>query len=223
MPVLVEGERETVDRDFLENRREELEGESQQSEVRNQKSEIRNQQFIIYQGAVNEGRSFETLIPAMKQVDCKLLICGKGNFFEQTQQLVQENNLSSKVEMRGYVSPKELKQLTPTAYCGLTLFEKTGLNQYYSLSNRFFDYIMAGIPQVCVGYPEYKAINDEHNVALLINETDEHTIAKAINTLLNDDIVYNTLKQNCIKARTVLNWEQEEKKLVTIWNGIIAE
>jgi glycosyltransferase involved in cell wall biosynthesis len=82
---------------------------------------------------------------------------------------------------------------------------------------------MAGIPQVCVGYPEYKAINDEHNVALLINETDEHTIAKAINTLLNDDIVYNTLKQNCIKARTVLNWEQEEKKLVTIWNGIIAE
>lgn len=223
MPVLVEGERETVDRDFLENRREELEGESQQSEVRNQKSEIRNQQFIIYQGAVNEGRSFETLIPAMKQVDCKLLICGKGNFFEQTQQLVQENNLSSKVEMRGYVSPKELKQLTPTAHCGLTLFEKTGLNQYYSLSNRFFDYIMAGIPQVCVGYPEYKAINDEHNVALLINETDEHTIAKAINTLLNDDIVYNTLKQNCIKARTVLNWEQEEKKLVTIWNGIIAE
>ena len=41
---------------------------SEKVEGENDKSQIGNQQFIIYQGAVNEGRSFETLIPAMKQV-----------------------------------------------------------------------------------------------------------------------------------------------------------
>jgi glycosyltransferase involved in cell wall biosynthesis len=179
--------------------------------------------FIIYQGAVNEGRSFETLIPAMKQVNCKLLICGKGNFFEQTKQLIAEHGLQDKIEMRGYVAPAELKKLTPTALFGLTLFEKTGLNQYYSLSNRFFDYTMAGIPQVCVGYPEYKAINDEHDIALLIDETDENTIANAINRLIEDKELYADLQQNCIKARTVLNWEHEEIKLVEFWKMVIAE
>lgn len=200
----------------VDERREKGEGNNQQSEISNQK-------FIIYQGAVNEGRSFETLIPAMKQVNCKLLICGEGNFFEQTKQLIQQHNLENKIELRGYVHPATLKKLTPTALFGLTLFEKTGLNQYYSLSNRFFDYTMAGIPQVCVGYPEYKAINDEHQIALLINETDEQTIANAIIELLTNKILYNELQQNCIKARTILNWEQEEKKLVAFWNLVVAE
>jgi 2-methylcitrate dehydratase PrpD len=40
-----------------------------------------NDSTIIYQGAVNEGRSFETLIPAMKDVKAKLIVCGEGNFF----------------------------------------------------------------------------------------------------------------------------------------------
>ena len=52
--------------------------------------------FIIYQGAVNEGRSFETLIPAMKEVNARLIICGNGNFFNQVKQLIAEN----KVEIR---------------------------------------------------------------------------------------------------------------------------
>jgi glycosyltransferase involved in cell wall biosynthesis len=82
---------------------------------------------------------------------------------------------------------------------------------------------MAGIPQVCVGYPEYKAINDEHRIALLIDETDENSIANAINRLLEDKELYNELQENCIKARTILNWEHEEIKLAEFWKMIIAE
>ncbi|MCZ2222521.1 MAG: glycosyltransferase [Chitinophagales bacterium] len=179
-----------------------------------------NQQekFIIYQGAVNEGRSFETLIPAMRYVDCKLLICGEGNFFERTKQLISQFNLQNKIELRGYVNPTELNKITPTALFGLTLFERTGLNQYYSLSNRFFDYIMAGIPQICVGYPEYKLINDEYNIALLINDVDETTLVQAMNMLLNDKELYTQLQQNCLKAREHLHWENEEKKLIDFWS-----
>lgn len=199
-----------------------VEGE-RDAKIGNQQLAISNQQFIIYQGAVNEGRSFETLIPAMKQVNCTLLICGEGNFFEQTKALIAEHELQDKIELRGYVSPAELKEITPTALLGLTLFEKTGLNQYYSLSNRFFDYIMAGIPQVCVGYPEYKAINDTHQIALLIDDTTKDTIANAINTLINDKQLYNQLQQNCIKARTVLNWEHEAIELIKFWQMVIAE
>jgi len=183
------------------------------------KENYQQEKFIIYQGAVNEGRSFETLIPAMKYVDCTLLICGEGNFFEQTKQLIYQYNVQNKVELKGYVNPIELNQLTPTALFGLTLFERTGLNQYYSLSNRFFDYIMAGIPQICVGYPEYKLINDEYNIALLINDVDETTLVQSINLLLNDKELYTQLQQNCLKARESLHWENEEKKLIFFWNN----
>lgn len=180
-------------------------------------------QFIIYQGAVNEGRSFETLIPAMKQFNIPLLICGEGNFYEQTKALVQLHQVEEKVIMLGYVTPNELKSITPKALFGLTLFEKTGLNQYYSLSNRFFDYTMANIPQVCVGYPEYKSINDIYPTALLIDDVNEQTIADAMNKLHQDNVLYKKLQENCKQASAIFNWENEEKKLIAYWKEIFEQ
>ncbi|MEP7317304.1 MAG: glycosyltransferase [Panacibacter sp.] len=176
--------------------------------------------FIIYQGAVNEGRSFETLIPAMQHVNAKLKIYGKGNFFEQVKQLIKDYKVEDKVELMGYVIPQELKQITRQAYIAVTLFEQTGLNQFYSLSNRFFDYIMAGVPQICVNYPEYKTINDEHHIALMIDDTSVETIGAALNRLLSDHSLHEHLQQNCVKARIRLNWQEEEKALIGLYKRI---
>ncbi len=170
--------------------------------------------FIIYQGAVNEGRCFEQLIPAMQQVNAKLVICGEGNFFSQVKQLIKDNAVEDKVVLKGYVMPDDLKRLTPLAHVAVTLFENTGLNQYYSLGNRFFDYIMAGVPQVCVDYPEYNAINDAHHVALLIKDTNTSTIVTALNKLLDDTVLHKYLAENCITARKQLQWQQEAAKLI---------
>jgi glycosyltransferase involved in cell wall biosynthesis len=189
----------------------------------NWKPETGNGKFIIYQGAVNEGRCFETLIPAMKHVDAKLIICGEGNFFEQVKQLIKENGVENKVELKGYVLPEDLKKLTPQAHVAVTLFEHTGLNQYYSLGNRFFDYIMAGVPQVCVDYPEYRAINNNYNVAYLIPDTTVTTIAAALNKLLNDDVVHKYIAANCIEAREHLHWQSEANKLVKFYNGLMLQ
>jgi glycosyltransferase involved in cell wall biosynthesis len=177
--------------------------------------------FIIYQGAVNEGRCFETLIPAMKDVDAKLVICGEGNFFEETKRLVKKHKVMANVQLKGYVPPPELAALTPTAYVAVTLFENVGLNQFHSLANRFFDYIMAGVPQVCVGYPEYEAINDKYGVAYMVYDTSSETIAKALNNLLSDGVLYQKLKENCLKAREVLNWQLEEKRLLGFYHNLL--
>ena len=182
----------------------------------------RKNPFIIYQGAVNEGRSFETLIPAMKSVNAKLKIYGTGNYFDKAVVLVKEHHLEDKVELKGTVTPAELRKVTPTAFAGIMLFEETGLNQYHSLANRFFDYIMAGIPQVCVGYPEYKALNDKYNVAYLVNDTTTETIAAALNNLLIDNVMYETLQQNCLQAREILNWQAEEKVLISFYHNIFS-
>ncbi len=184
------------------------------------KNLIKKERWILYQGAVNEGRCFETLIPAMKEVNAGLVIVGKGNFFEQTQALINQYQLESKIELRGYLSPDELSQFTPSAYIGLTLFESTGMNQYYSLANRFFDYCMAGIPQICVDYPEYAAINAKFNIAYLIRDTEPATIAAALNNLLDEDVLYEQLSQNCLKARQILNWENEQQTLIDFYKRL---
>lgn len=179
-----------------------------------------NERFILYQGAVNEGRCFETLIPAMKQVDARLIICGKGNFMDQARQLVKDHRLEEKVLFKGPVPPEELRSITRTAWCGITLFENNGMSNYYSLANRFFDYIHAGIPQVAMNYPAYREINNSCPVAVLIDAPDIQQVAAALDSLLNNTDLYRTLQSNCRQAGTRFNWQEEEKKLVRVYQKI---
>jgi glycosyltransferase involved in cell wall biosynthesis len=182
----------------------------------------KKEKFILYQGAVNEGRSFETLIPAFKNVNYKLIICGDGNFMQQAKQLVADNNLQDKVIFKGKIKPDELSVITLQAYIGITLFENKGLSNYYSLGNRFFDYLHAGIPQLCVNYPLYAEINSQLPIAVLIDDISPTNIAAQLNNLLVNEVEYNELQQNCLIVRQNLNWQNEEKELIKFYKKVLG-
>ena len=176
--------------------------------------------FLLYQGAVNEGRCFETLIPAMQAVDVPLVICGDGNFMPQVRALVREHGLEQKVLFQGRVRPEELRAITHAAWAGITLFDRRGISNYYSLANRFFDYIHAGIPQLAVNYPAYREINNSGPVAVLIDEPGIGEIAEALNRLLDNTGLYRTLVDNCKQARLRYNWQEEQKLLIRLYQEI---
>ncbi|HEX2532389.1 MAG TPA: glycosyltransferase [Chitinophagaceae bacterium] len=86
--------------------------------------------FILYQGAVNEGRSFETLIPAFQWIGVPFHIYGDGNYLEECRALIHRYGLQDKVFLKGKVLPEELRKITLRALIGLTLFENKGLSNY---------------------------------------------------------------------------------------------
>lgn len=176
--------------------------------------------YILYQGAVNEGRSFETLIPAMQQVNMELMICGEGNYFEQAKALVTKYNLTHKIKFMGYVPPNELRKYTAQAYIGITLFTHQGKSNYYSMANRFFDYMHYGIPQLCVKFPEYVKVNAIREVAYLVDDTAVNTIANGLNTLIHDHERYAQIQQNCLIMREHYCWQEEEKKLLNVYSSL---
>ena len=178
---------------------------------------VQKERTILYQGAVNEGRALDQLSDALKLIDATLVVCGDGNYMRQFKKGIKSRNLENKVLLKGMLPPGELPIYAAKAMVGVNLVEAKGLNQYYSLANKFFDYIHAGLPQVCMNYPEYKRINDLYPVALLINDLKPETIARAINNLLTNDVLYKQLQENCLKARAIFNWQQEEKKLLDIY------
>ena len=184
---------------------------------------IRSADVILYQGAVNKGRGLDKLVLAMKVVNAKLWVCGNGNFMDEMRSVVQANDLSGKVTFFGMLPPGELKKRTAQAYVAVNPFERTGLNQYLSLSNKFFDYIHASIPQVTMNYPEYKKINEQFKIAELIDDLDPGTITNAINRLLTNKELYLQLKQNCLVAKQELNWQKEKDKLLNFYEELFNE
>lgn len=179
--------------------------------------------LILYQGAVNKGRGLDSLVLAMKTVDSTLVICGSGNYMDELATIIRANELHDKVILKGMLLPGKLKEITAEAYVGVNPFQRKGLNQYLSLSNKFFDYIHAGVPQVTMNYPEYRAINEKFEVAVLIDTPGPNEISTAINRLLVDRELHERLKNNCMLARKEYNWQKEEKLLLDFYYGVLNE
>ncbi len=175
---------------------------------------------ILYQGSVNHGRGLQELIEAMYLVEGKLVVCGEGDLFESLKSLVQTRKLEQKVQFTGYLRPEELLEYTQSASIGITLFSKAGLSNEFSLGNRFFDYLQAGIPQLAMNYPEYRNFNKEYEVAVLIDDLSPKTIASSLNQLLKNETLYTRLSDEAMKARQKFNWQEEERNLLSLYEGL---
>ncbi len=177
--------------------------------------------IIIYQGALNIGRGLEASIMAMHELGgAELHIYGDGPIKPQLEHLIKKEKLTVKVKLMGTRIPEELRTITPKADIGLTLFSENGFHHQHSLANRFFDYIHAGIPQLCMAYPEYHRFNETYKVAHEINTLEPDEIARAIQALLSNPSYYQQLSEATLAAALVHHWEAESERLIYIYRSL---
>ncbi|MCO6487951.1 MAG: glycosyltransferase [Phaeodactylibacter sp.] len=177
---------------------------------------------ILYQGVLNEGRGLEFVIEAMQEVEgAELWLAGEGDLSAALRRQAQRLGLEKKVRFLGYLPPAELRVLTPRAHIGLNLLENKGLNYYYSLANKAFDYIQAGVPSINMAFPEYIELQKEYGVFVLLEELTAAAVRQAIDKLLQDEERHKRIQDNCRKASRSLNWEKEEAKLLAFYEKIL--
>lgn len=177
--------------------------------------------YILYQGALNEGRGLEQLIEAMQFVDIKLKLAGEGDLSEELRKLAEKLNVAHKVQFLGFVQPADLEKITAAAYLGINTLENKGLSYYYSLANKFFSYIQAGIPQIGMQFPEYMGLNEQYQVAVLLKNPSVNEIKESVERLITDNSLYSQLQKNCLAAAEELNWEKEEAKLLSLYDELL--
>lgn len=172
--------------------------------------------YLLYQGALNKGRGLEALIEAMKNIPIQLKIAGTGDLDKELQNLAMLHQVEDKVEFLGMIEPAKLPEITANAFAGINVSENLGLSYYYSLNNKYFDYIHSGLPAITNPFPEYKRLNEKYECSVFANAV-SNEIEHAVNLLLNDSSLYDELRKNCLIARQELNWNIEEEKLLKFY------
>ncbi|MEZ4804118.1 MAG: glycosyltransferase [Bacteroidia bacterium] len=169
---------------------------------------------ILYQGALNKDREIELLIRAMDKLpNFKCLIAGEGDLSQSLRELAKN---SSNVEFLGLLSPNALAELTPKCYAGYNLLNaEESLSYYYSLSNKYFDYMQAEIPSISSKLPEYLRLNEAFNCGVCI-ENNEAELIKIIKNWDSNPAEYQKLKENAKFAAEKNHWELEKQKLIEL-------
>ncbi len=178
--------------------------------------------IILYQGALNEGRGLAQAIRAMEYVkEGELWLAGEGDLSQELRQLTRRLRLQERVRFLGFLRPDDLWRVTSSAKIGLNLLENHALSYFYSLANKAFDYIQAGVPSLQMDFPEYRRLHDQYHVFYLIDQLTPERIAIALQHLLQDEKLYRRLQRNCLQAAKELHWEREEEKLLAIYRNIL--
>ena len=173
-----------------------------------------NKNIILLQGAgINIDRGAEELVDAMAYLDgIQLVIIGGGDVIELLKQKSVSKALEDKITFLPKLKPEELMHYTKCADLGISIDKNTNLNYEYSLPNKLFDYIHAGIPILASRLIEIEKIIKQYEIGYFIDEHNPKHIAQRIQEcLLHPD--YLKWKQNTKLAAEALNWEQEKQKL----------
>jgi len=154
--------------------------------------------FILSIGRLVNVKGIKYLVDAMEDVDCKLIICGKGPEEKRLRKQVSKLGLQDKIEIKGYVSEDEKEELMST--CKLiampSLFEAFGMVAVEGMSH------MKPLVSTNVnGLPETVGEG-----GILVDPRDSKQLSDAINKLLADDDLRHSIGRTALKQAVSFDW-----------------
>ncbi len=177
---------------------------------------------LIYQGAVNRGRGLDMIINAMKYLpEAMFFIVGTGEEEEELEKLVLRKSLYNRVIFYGRVQFEELKFLTMQADLGISAEEDICLNYRYSLPNKLFDYIHAGIPVLVSGLQEMHKFVSERQIGQIIADRSPEKLAEQIREMLTNDLLVKKWRTNAAATALEFNWFNEKNRLIEIYREFL--
>ncbi|MBN2863044.1 MAG: glycosyltransferase, partial [Bacteroidales bacterium] len=145
-----------------------------------------------------------------------------GDILQLLKQLVLEKNLSEKIRFIPKLSWNRLMAYTKSADVGMCLEKDTNLNYRFSIPNKLFDYISAGIPVITGDLPEIKKIVGDYRCGIVIPEISPEAISKAIIKLRDNKELREKLRKNSVLASMDLNWENESRLVRDFYAKIVS-
>jgi len=178
--------------------------------------------IIIYQGGLQQGRGLERLVRIAASVDnAYFVFIGGGRLTAPLTALSHELGLNERVHFIPTVSLADLPSYTASADIGVQPIENTCLNHFTTDSNKLFEYLIAGLPVVATDLPEIRRVVREHDIGLLVRESDDEQLGEALNCLVKDSQLRTKFAANACAAALQLNWEQQETRLVDLYSCVL--
>ncbi len=180
--------------------------------------------LLLLQGAgLNEFRGIEEMVYAMIFLDPSvfhLLIIGGGDIIDKLEKIIEQNQLTGKITLIQKMPFAVLSHFTRKAKLGISIDKPSVPNHKFSLPNKFFEYLHAGVPVLSSRLIEQERIINHYDVGGFIEDHQPEHIARKIREIFADPDQLNRWKQNTCKARQELNWENESKIVLDIFKQV---
>ncbi len=174
---------------------------------------------MVFHGYFHKGRALRQIVQAMSRIktnNIQLMLVGGGPLEAELRHMVEELHLGNRVEFRPFIPHDQLLPFLSNADLGLVLIQPDSPNRTYSLPNKFFELIGAGVPVLASTIPTLTSYVQKYDIGRCVNPDDPAEIAAAIEEIAQNKNQLSQWKAHCQTAAAELNWEQEAEILKEI-------
>jgi len=178
--------------------------------------------LLVHEGSMKFNRGLRLMMELFSdnyfRENVKLKIIG-GIFGDESifyKQKINEYCIDeTMIELTGYINYEDIhKHLTGNI--GIIFFEKT-FNAYYSMPNKLFNYINAGLPILSTQCAELSDFISDNKIGYNV-ERNIDFIKEGINEIMTN---YDFYKKNITEAQKLYTWENEQNKLLSLYDELL--
>lgn len=180
---------------------------------------------VLSQGVFQTDRGYEELIaaaPLLEKDGIQVQIRGYGEEEEHFRALAKQAG-SLNLSFPEKVPSEQVVEAATSAHLGAVLTKPIGISYQRTVSNKLFELINAGIPVLLSDVMEHRYLNEKYHFGVILSEITPQAIADVLLSLKNDAGEYEALAANARKAAKILNWENEGRKLLEIYNEVLVK
>ncbi|MGK0553068.1 glycosyltransferase [Macrococcus capreoli] len=177
---------------------------------------------VLYQGIVSPNRGYEEFAESALYTNSDLTIRGYGPTMDEIITLKKNKKLDNLI-IDNPVEMDEMIDMASKSHVGVVLTKPISVNYEYTISNKIFEYLHAGIPVILSPVKEHLYLNNIYDFGIVIEDVSPKLIAEAINKFKNDNELYELKKNNALAASQKLTWQNESQKLIAIYKDALNE
>jgi len=184
--------------------------------------------IALYQGNLQPDRGVDILIRAAAFLEENIVIVIMGKDMvgtrAQLEALITSEGAAERVKIIPPVPYEVLLDWTVSADIGLSVYGSDySLNVQMMLPNKFFEYLMAGLPVLTSRVAAVVEIVNNYDVGQIIESIAPADIGAAINAMLADHDALHRMHLNALHAaQENFCWEKERFQLISLYHNILT-
>lgn len=178
---------------------------------------------VTYVGGITSGRGIDEAISVLgllpDNVHLVLLGQGTAKAVAEFTALAERQGVGHRVHLAGSVPSDEVSSAAADADVSLVFTQPKNLSYKFSLPNKLFESIHAGLPVVASALPDVTELVERYAVGKVVGHDDLEAMAAAIMSVVDDPASY---REAARRATLDLSWEHEMERLHELYDRVLA-
>lgn len=196
----------------------ELEPDERRLELRDLPGVDPTRPIVLYLGGLMAGRGLEQLVDAAALLaDVQLVLLGDGALAQSLRQRAAALAIGHRVHLLPPVPPDDVVAWSRSADVGVSPIVPSCLNYRYSLPNKLFQYMAAGIPVVASDFPQVRDVVIGSGCGLVADATRPAELADAIASVLDDPEARAMGRRGAAAVADRYHWGVAAERLLDVY------